>query len=122
MVGPLKLVYNGFKCVTKCKKLTHGGDHVSCCTLVIREPEGCKLGGGKNDEGLTQGTKRLTQHDNSIADCGRFSSQRSTDAHQGTNHAQPGTQNQLQVRGEKKGSRNRNRNHSRTQSHTTFQR
>lgn len=50
-----------------CGELTHGGDHVRCCTLVIREPESCQLGGGEKDEGLTQRTQGLAQHDHSVA-------------------------------------------------------
>lgn len=96
---PWQCQSNRVQGVIKCKKLTHGGNHVGCCTLMIREPEGGKLGGGKNDEGLTQGAERLTQHDNSVPNSRRFPGQSSTDAHQRTDHGQPGTQNELQTRG-----------------------
>lgn len=78
-----------------CGELTHGGDHVSCCTLAIREPESCELGGGKKDEGLAQCTQGLAQHDHSVAQSDAFPCQRFTDAHQCTNGTQPGSQNQL---------------------------
>ena len=78
------------------KSLTHGGDHVSCGTLVVREPESSQLGGGENDEGLSDGTKGLTYHHCRVWDCILRLLKFPKEAHQTSEHVQPGSQNQLQ--------------------------
>lgn len=46
----------------KGRSLTHGGHGVGDGALVLREPKGRHLGGGEDDEGLSQGAEGLAAH------------------------------------------------------------
>lgn len=62
---------------------------------MFREPQRCQLGGGENDEGLSQGTKGLTHKHYRVLDFKTLHRQCPAGAQQGSNHVQPGSQNQL---------------------------
>lgn len=52
--------------------LTHGGDHVGGGALVLGEPQRRQLGGGEDDEGLSQGAQGLAQHHHAEVDLNRL--------------------------------------------------
>lgn len=84
------------------KLLTHGGDHVSCGSLVVREPQSCQLGGGENDEGLSYGTEGLAQHHHRVQGSNIFTQWCPAEAQQGSQHVKPGSQYQLQSQDRRK--------------------
>lgn len=75
-------------------KLTHGSDGVGRGALVVGEPQRHLLGGGENDEGLSQGAEGLAQHHHGeqVAPA----QQRPAEAQHGAEHVEPRAQNQLQ--------------------------
>lgn len=91
---------NSRPALSSTKSLTHRGDHVSGGALVLREPESCQLGGGEDDEGLSQGTKGLTQHHCIELVCMIIArgGHCPNETHQASEHVQPGSQNHLQSR------------------------
>lgn len=66
---------------------------------MVREPESRLFGGGENDEGLSQGTDGLAQHDYRVTFGGIQAERRHAEAQHGTKHVQPGSQNHLQSKG-----------------------
>lgn len=85
-----------FLALNHSKQLTHRADHVGCGPLIFRKPECCHLGWGENDEGLSQGTKSLTQHHHCVRDLQTADARFAQEAHYSSEHVQPGAQDQLQ--------------------------
>lgn len=81
--------------------LTHGADGVCCGPLTVRKPQGCQLGGGENDEGLSQGTEGLAQHHDHVPGFMHIVLWSADEAQRSSKHVQPGAEDQLQGEGGK---------------------
>lgn len=62
---------------------------------MVGEPQGCQLGGSENDEGLSQGAEGLSQHHYRVLDFKTLTRKRAEEPQHGSEHVQPGTQDQL---------------------------